>query len=59
MGYNSLNYLRFWGNSDLFKIKFKREPKVWTIDDVHELYLKALERHLKRQKTIRRKRDKK
>jgi hypothetical protein len=52
MGYNSLNYQRFWRNSDLFKMKFKREPKVWTIDDIHELYLKAFERHSKKQKLV-------
>lgn len=52
MGYNHLNYQRFWGNSDLFKMRFKREPKVWTIDEVHELYLKSFERHSKRQKLV-------
>jgi len=52
MGYNHLNYQRFWGNSDLFKMRFKREPKVWTIDEVHELYLKVFERHSKRQKLV-------
>jgi len=52
MGYNHLNYQRFWGNSDLFKLKFKREPKAWTIDEVHELYLKAFERHSNRQKLV-------
>lgn len=50
MGYNNLNYLKFWGNPDLFKLKFKREPKVWSIDEVHDLYLKALDRHNKRLK---------
>ncbi len=52
MGYNHLNYQRFWGNSDLFKLKFKREAKVWTIDEVHELYLKSLKRHSVRQKLV-------
>ena len=50
MGYNT--YQRFCGDSDLFRMKFKREPKVWTIDKVHELYLKVLNRHLIRQKLV-------
>jgi hypothetical protein len=45
MGYNKLNYQRFLENSSFFKIKFKREPKVWTIGEVHDLYLRTLERH--------------
>lgn len=32
-------------NSELFKYKFKRDPKVWTISSVHNLYIKALNRH--------------
>jgi hypothetical protein len=52
MSYNHLNYQRFWGNTDLFKMKFKREPKVWTIESIHELYLKVLERHSVRQKLV-------
>ena len=50
MGYNTLNYLKFWGNSDLFRLKFKRDPKAWSIDEVHDLYLGALDRHNKRLK---------
>jgi hypothetical protein len=48
--YNSLNFQKFFGNSEFFKLKFKREPKVWTIEGVHDLYLKALDRHNKRLK---------
>jgi len=52
MRYNHLNYQRFWGNSDFFKMKFKREPKVWTIESIHKLYLKVLDRHSVRQKLV-------
>lgn len=52
MGYNHLNYQRFWGNSDFFKMKFKREPKVWTIESIHDIYLKVLERHRIRQQLV-------
>ena len=52
MRYNHLNCQRFWGNSELFKMKFKREPKVWDIESVHELYLKSLDRHLIRQNLV-------
>lgn len=31
-------------NSDLFEYRFKREPKKWSISDIHTLYLKCLER---------------
>jgi hypothetical protein len=45
MSYNE----RFWGNNtDLFRFKFKREPKVWSIEKIHDLYLMALDRHNKR-----------
>ena len=50
MGYNKLNYQRFLGNSEFFKMKFKRDPKVWNIEEIHDLYLKALDRHNKRLK---------
>jgi hypothetical protein len=50
MSYNKLNYQRFLGSPDLFKFKFGRQPRVWTIDEVHDLYLKALDRHNKRLK---------
>lgn len=29
---------------ELFKFRFKREPKKWTIEDVHELWLRTLTR---------------
>jgi hypothetical protein len=32
-------------NKELFEWKYKRQPKVWSIDQVHNLYLKTLERH--------------
>jgi hypothetical protein len=50
MRYNQLNYQRFSGNGDLFKFKFGREPRFWTLDEVHDLYLKALDRHNERLK---------
>lgn len=52
MGYNRLNYQRFYGNTDFFKMKFKREPKNWTIESVHDLYIKALDRHTVRQNLV-------
>ena len=30
---------------ELFEWKYKRQAKIWTIEEVHFLYLKALERH--------------
>ena len=35
-----------------FRIKFNREPKQWSIEDLHNLYLKAKERSEKRQKLL-------
>lgn len=52
MSYYKLNYHRFLGNPEIFKIKFGREPKNWTIEMVHDLYLKSLERHNSRQKLV-------
>lgn len=52
MSFNKLNYQRFWGNTEYFKIKFGREPKNWTIEMIHDLYLRALERHNSRQKLV-------
>ena len=37
---------------ELFEWKYKRQPKVWSIEQVHSLYLKTLERHNIRQKKI-------
>lgn len=34
-------------NIDLFKYKFNREPKQWSIEDVHKLWLKTKERDKK------------
>jgi hypothetical protein len=31
-------------SSDMFKYKFGRTPKVWTISQVHDLYIRAVER---------------
>lgn len=33
-------------------MKFKREPKNWTIESVHDLYIKALDRHTVRQNLV-------
>lgn len=44
-----LNYQR---GIEYFKIKFGREPKNWTIEMIHSLYLRALERHNSRQKLV-------
>lgn len=40
-------------NPSLFKIKFGREPKKWSNEDLHSLYLKAKERSDKKQKKFR------
>lgn len=37
---------------EIFEHKFKRKPKAWTIEMVHDLYLRSLDRHNKRQKLI-------
>lgn len=37
---------------ELFEWKYKRQPKVWSIEQVHNLYLKTLERHNIRQKKL-------
>lgn len=36
-------------NPEIFKYKFKREPKVWTIDQIHDLWERACVRAGKRQ----------
>lgn len=43
-----LNYL----NRELFIWKFKREPKDWTLDEIHDLWVRARERYNIRQKDI-------
>lgn len=35
-----------------FEMKFKRKPKNWTIEEVHELWIKAKERSNKRRKIL-------
>ena len=37
---------------ELFLFRFKREPKYWTIDQLHDLWLRACERAEKRQSNI-------
>jgi hypothetical protein len=37
---------------ELFEWKYKRQAKVWTIEQVHDLYLKSLERHNIRQEKL-------
>ena len=39
--------INFYGDS-IFKYKYKRNPKYWTIDELHDLYLRSLDRHYKR-----------
>lgn len=41
-----LNYKR----AEYFKIRYKRDPKVWTIEDIHALWLKAKYRSDSRRK---------
>lgn len=36
--------------TEIFEWKFKRKPKVWSVDDVHALWLKAKERNDNRHK---------
>ena len=48
-----MNYQKYSGlTKELFKMKFKREPKVRTIEEIHEIYLKTLERNKIKQKTV-------
>jgi len=39
-----VNFLNKWA----FEYRFKREPKVWSLEQIHNLYLKAKERSNKR-----------
>ena len=41
-----------WQKSDSFEWKFKRKPKLRTISEVHDLYLRATERSEKKFKEI-------
>lgn len=41
-----------WQKSDSFEWKFKRKPKLRTISEVHDLYLRAMERSAKKSKEI-------
>jgi len=43
-----LNYI----NPEFFTIRFKRSPKIWTIDQIHDLWNRACERGAKRQFAI-------
>lgn len=52
MKYKSLNFQIWHGMPDLFKKKFKRELKVWTIESVHDLYVRALNRHNERHRLL-------
>ena len=46
-------YNRFnWQKADSFEWKFKRKPKLRTISEVHDLYLRAMERSAKKSKEI-------
>ena len=46
-------YNRFnWQRADSFEWKFKRQPKLRTISEVHDLYLRAMERSAKKSKEI-------
>jgi hypothetical protein len=37
---------------ELFEWKYKRQTKMWSIEQIHDLYLRALERHSIRQKKL-------
>ena len=39
-------------NKKYYKWKFNRDPKDWTIEMIHDLYLRALDRHNKRHKLV-------
>ncbi len=39
-------------NSEFFKMKFGRDPKIWTIKDLHDLWLKLKDRNNKRYQDI-------
>lgn len=48
MNYPKVNFL----NKELFHLKYKRKAKEWTLDQIHELYLRAKERSEIRQKSL-------
>jgi hypothetical protein len=41
-----------WQKTDSFEWKFKRKPKLRTISEVHDLYLRAMERSAKKSKEV-------
>jgi hypothetical protein len=41
-----------WENADSFEWRFKRKPKLRTISEVHDLYLRTMERSTKKSKEI-------
>ena len=46
-------YNRFnWQKADSFEWKFKRQPKLRTISEVHDLYLRAMDRSSKKYKEV-------
>ena len=48
-----MSRVRFnWQKADSFEWKFKRKPKLRTISEVHDLYLRAMERSVKKSKEI-------
>ncbi len=46
MGWRNLNFEYF----SLFKSKFGREPKVWTISEIHDLWMRSKSRSSKKRK---------
>lgn len=52
MKYKTLNFQIWQDKPDLFKKRFKRELKIWTIESIHDLYIRALNRHNERHRLI-------
>ena len=46
-----MRWLNFY-NKEFFKMKFGRDPKMWTIKELHDLWLKAKDRNDKRYQDI-------
>lgn len=46
------NYIKNKYDAEFFKVRFKRNPRIWTLEDVHALWLRALERGSKQQKVV-------
>lgn len=38
--------------SEIFKWKFRRDPKIWTIEQIHDVWLKLVDRSEKRKKDL-------